>query len=206
MRKELIKHEDILWRMMTSRGSFRWIDLLEKATALYNSRQHTSLHGLSPEIAHRPESEEMLRSLFLADYKKHKKRFIHQKPRFLPGDTVRIRKQRGTFFRGYEPGWEPQLHVVEAVKKTYPLTYKLAGKQKFYYASEKTCARETEEPGEQLYFIAQTRVVKRKRLRSGREVGGQREYLLKSRNPQGEKTSSWITEREFQTLQKNGYI
>ena len=195
--------QNILYKLMESYGSWRWISFLKQTEDIYNGRVHSSLHGLTPLIAHQPENEERLRALYLQDYKRHKQQFVNQKPYFQPGDTVRIRNERTTFTRGYTAGFGKDFHVVESIRATYPFTYKISGKRKFFYANELTRARQPVTPADKQYYIAATRVVKKKKLRSGREVGGEKQYHLKSKN---QDTSSWITEREYQALQKDGYL
>ena len=196
--------QDLLYKAMTAHNTARWIDLLQEVTYIHNNRISSVLHGLTPEQAHAPENEEFLRSKFLEDFAKYKKKFAHKKPLFAVGDTVRLLKKRNLFSRGYEPYFEPELHVVKKVLWTYPITYKLEGKQRAYYSQEMVRADAAESQAEKNYFIEKTRRVKTKKLRSGATVGGVTEYLLKAKNDPDQ--SNWISETEYQKLKDGGYL
>ena len=196
--------QDLLYKAMTARNTARWIDLLEEVTYIHNNRVSSVLHGLTPNEAHAAENEEYLRAKFLEDFAKHKKRFARQRPRFAVGDGVRLLKKRSVFSRGYEPYFEPEIHVVKKVIWTYPITYKIEGKQRAYYSQELVRADAVDDPKEKNYFVEKTRRVKTKKLRSGATVGGETEYLLKAKNDPDQ--SSWISSREYQKLKDDGLL
>ena len=196
--------QNLLYKAMTASNTARWIDLLEEVTYVHNNRVSSVLHGLTPNEAHAKENEEYLRAKFLKDFAKHKKRFARQKPLFTAGDKVRLLKKRSVFSRGYEPYFEPEIHVVRKVVRSYPITYKIEGKQRAYYSQELVHADAAETPLEKNYFIEKTRRVKTKKLRSGATVGGETEYLLKAKNDPDQ--SSWITLHEYQKLKEDGYL
>ena len=129
---------------------------------------------------------------------------MEKKPLFAVGDTVRLLKKKNLFSRGYEPYFEPEFHVVKKVLWTYPITYKLEGKQRAYYSQEMVRADAAESQAEKNYFIEKTRRVKTKKLRSGATVGGVTEYLLKAKNDPDQ--SNWISETEYQKLKDGGYL
>ena len=196
--------QNALYKAMTARQSWKWYDIIEDITKAYNDRVHSSLHGFTPNQAHLKENEEILRLHYLEDYKKHKRQFKNQRPRFQVGDTVRVRRSKKVFLRGYEAGFEKETYTIAQIVKTYPITYKLEGKRRSYYAAELARASPSEKPQDKQYFIAQTRLVKTKTLRSGKRIAGEKQYLLKAKNDSEQ--SSWISENEFQSLQKNGYL
>ena len=196
--------QDLLYKAMTAMNTPRWIDLLDEVVFIHNNRVSSVLHGLTPNEAHEKENEEILRTKFLEDFRKYKKRFIYQKPLFAIGDTVRLLKKRNVFSRGYEPYFDSEIHVVKKVLWTYPITYKIEGKQRAYYSQELVHADAVELPVEKNYFIEKTRRVKTKKLRSGAVVGGEIEYLLKAKNDPDQ--SSWINQAEYQKLKEDGNL
>ena len=196
--------QDLLYKAMTARNTARWIDLLDDAVSIHNDRVSSVLHGLTPNEAHEKRNEEFLRAKFLEDFAKYKKQFARQKSKFSEGDTVRLLKKRNVFSRGYEPSFESEIHIVKKVMRTYPLTYKIEGKQRAYYSQEMVRADAAETPMEKNYFIEKTRRVKTKKLRSGASVGGETEFLLKAKNDPSQ--SSWITESERDKLKDGGYL
>ena len=196
--------EDLLFKIMTARNTAKWTDLLDDVVRIHNHRVSSVLHGLTPFEAHQLENEEFLRKKFLADYEKHKNKFVGQKPKFAIGDTVRLVRKQKTFSRGYEPTFEREIHVVKDVLLTYPITYKIEGKQRAYYTQELVKAAKAETPLEKNYFIEKTRKINVKKLRSGASAGGETQYLLKAKNDPDQ--SSWISEFEFRSLKDGGYL
>ena len=196
--------EELLYKKMTAMNTRRWIYLLDEVVDIHNNRISSVLHGLTPNQAHQKENEEFLRAKFLADYEKHKKRFKKQKPKFMVGDTVRVIRKKMTFNRGYEPAFGQEIFTIREVKKTYPVTYKLEGKQRAYYSPELVAATRSEVQSEKQYFIERTRVINVKKLRSGGTSGGQKQYLLKARNDPEQ--SSWIDQFEYEKLKDGGYL
>ena len=94
--------------------------------------------------------------------------------------------------------------MVKKVIWTYPITYKIEGKQRAYYSQELVRADAVDSPEEKNYFVEKTRRVKTKKLRSGATVGGETEYLLKAKNDPDQ--SSWISSREYQKLKDDGLL
>ena len=196
--------ENLLYKIMTSENTANWTHCLQEATQTLNNRPSSVLHGLTPMEAHKIENEEFLREKFLEDYKKHKARFQKQKSKFKLHDRVRILKKRQTFSRGYEPAFERDITRIKEILKTYPLTYKVEGKQRAFYASELVRAEPALTPESKKYFIERTRRINRKKHRSGISSGGETQYLLKSKNDSD--LSSWINEYEYQKLKQDGYL
>ena len=196
--------EELLYKKMMALNTRRWIDLLDEVVDIHNNRISSVLHGFTPNQAHEKQNEEYLRAKFLADYEKYKKRFEKQKPKFAVGDTVRVIRKTKVFNRGYEPAFGREIFTVREVKKTFPITYKLEGKQRAYYSQELVAAERPEVETEKQFFIEKTRVVNTRKLRSGVTSGGQKQYLLKARNDPNQ--SSWINHFEFEKLKDGGYL
>ena len=195
--------ESMLYKKMTSLQTGKWIDILDDVVESLNARPRDILHGLSATEAHKKENEENLRSKFLADYKKYKKQFERQKAKFKIGDHVRLARKRTTFHRGYEVQTEPEVYIIENIFYTYPITYSVEGKQQKYYAQQLVKATPASEQ-QKHYYIANTRQVNQKRLRSGRESTGEKEYLLRSSNDP--ELSTYISETQYQKLKDDGLI
>ena len=193
----------MLYKKMTSLQTGKWIDILDDVVESLNARPRDILHGLSATEAHKKENEENLRSKFLADYKKYKKQFERQKAKFKIGDHVRLARKRTTFHRGYEVQTEPEVYIIENIFYTYPITYSVEGKQQKYYAQQLVKATPASEQ-QKHYYIANTRQVNQKRLRSGRESTGEKEYLLRSSNDP--ELSTYISETQYQKLKDDGLI
>ena len=118
---------------------------------------------------------------------------------------MRVAKKRSTFDRGYEPTTEVETRVVEDVPLTTPTVYKLMGKRRKYYGQEMVLATPTTTKRDKSYYIAKTKTVYPKQLRSGSSTrGSETQYLLKARNQPD--LNTWITEEEHQTLKDGGYL
>ena len=196
--------ENLLYKKMTSENSARWIDHLQDVASHLNSKKTKKLYGLSPNEAHLKKNEEYLRALYLKEYKKYKNTFKNQKPKFFPGDTVRILKNKTVFTRGYTPAFSRELYTVKSIKRTYPLSYSLEGIRRTFYRNELRLASEPYGEQEKGYFIERTRIVNTTKHRSGKVSGGQKQYLLKARNNQD--LSTWISEFEYHKLKKDGLL
>ncbi len=109
-----------MWRYLTYKNTFRYLDALDKLVDSYNLSTHRALgKRVSP-----------------MDVEKGDKRTIYQvwrhmyggsklpkrsKPKFKPGDTVRIAKEKGTFAKGYETNWSKELFKVDHEYGSHPL-------------------------------------------------------------------------------------
>ena len=196
--------ENLLYKKMTSENSAKWIHLLDDVAVHLNEKKSETLFGLSPNEAHLKQNEELLRAQYLRDYKKYKDSFKSKKPKFFPGDTVRILKNRTVFTRGYEPAFSRELYTVSAIKRTYPITYAIKGLQRSFYAQELRHASMPQGELEKGYFIERGRTINPKVLRSGKKSGGQRQYLLKAKNDPD--LSTWISEQEYHKLKDGGLL
>ena len=87
---------------------------------------------------------------------------------------------------------------------SFPFQYKLKNRQRKFYAQELVAAEEPETLQEKNYFIAGTRKVNQKRLRSGKVSDGDIQYLLKARNDPDQ--SNYITQAEYDKLKDGGFI
>ena len=196
--------EALLYKKMTSENSAKWIHLLDDVATHLNTKSSSRLFGMSPNQAYMKENEEYLRSQYLREYKEYKKKFKRQNPKFVPGDTVRILKNKTVFTRGYEPAFSRELYTVASIKRTYPLTYAIEGLRRSFYAQELRHAIPPQGEEQKGYFIERTRRVNTKTHRSGKVSGGQQQYLLKAKNDPD--LSTWISEIEFEKLKNGGLL
>ena len=196
--------EALLYKKMTSENSAKWIHLLDDVANHINNKSSPRLFGMTPNQAYMKENEEYLRSQYLREYKEYKKKFKLQKPKFVPGDTVRILKNKTVFTRGYEPAFSRELYTVASIKRTYPLTYAIKGLRRSFYAQELRHAIPPQNEEQKGYFIEKTRRVNTKIHRSGKVSGGQQQYLLKAKNDPD--LSTWISEIEFEKLKNGGLL
>lgn len=104
-----------LYRAMTARGVYRWVDILQDIVDAYNNSPHRS-HGLAPIMVTPRNSAEV-----------RKKLYPPEKPAAPPklklGDTVRISRKKSAFQKSYHHTFSYEIFEISEVKKTNPVTY-----------------------------------------------------------------------------------
>ena len=196
--------ENLLYKCMTSKNSKRWIDFLKPVETHLNNSPSPKLFGLSPNLAYLKSNEAYLRAKYIEEYEKFKQKLGKNTAKFVPGQNVRTIEKRGVFSRGYTPNWSKEIHTVELIYYTYPKTYKLVGHKRKYYENELIPAKDAETEIEKNYYIAKKRIVNKRKLRSGAEVGGENQYLLKATNDPS--LSTWINERQYIDLKNHEFL
>ena len=98
-----------------------YIDVLPDPVKEYNNNKHTSIK-MTPVQASKKENElTVWRNL----YPEHLE--LHEiNPKFSVGDKVRISKKKKTFEKGYTTRWTEEIFTIVEVKRTSPVTYKIA--------------------------------------------------------------------------------
>ena len=88
---------------MEHHNSVRWVDFIEPAISIYQSRKHSSI-GMSPDEAEDEENHAAIYEKLLRKYTKDDRiKYIKNKklPKFRKGDIVKIFKKKGIFTRGF---------------------------------------------------------------------------------------------------------
>ncbi len=107
-----------MYRSFTSRGSTRWIDILQDLVDGYNNTKHSST-GFKPNDVNASNEHLVKRNLYPNINKKKQ----HTKPVFKLGDTVRLAKKKTAFQKGYEQTYSYEVFEINEIKNTYPVTY-----------------------------------------------------------------------------------
>ena len=93
----------ILVQLMEHHNSVRWVDFIEPAISIYQSRKHSSI-GMSPDEAEDEENHAAIYKKLLRKYTKDDRiKYIKNKklPKFRKGDIVKIFRKKGIFTRGF---------------------------------------------------------------------------------------------------------
>ena len=93
----------ILVQLMEHHNSIRWIDFVEQALSIYQSRKHSST-GMSPDEAEEGENQAVIYDRLLRKYAKDdriKYTKNRKPPKFKKGDIVKIFQKKGIFTRGF---------------------------------------------------------------------------------------------------------
>ena len=110
--------QQILYKILDKNESFRWIQYLDQAMKIYNSRKHTTIK-LSPTEAEKRENETIVRKAFIKRYNKAGTK--PPKPKYKVGDTVRIWKFKRVFDRGYHENYTTQYFKISKVLTNLPV-------------------------------------------------------------------------------------
>lgn len=102
-----------LYKEFSTRGNYKWIDILPNIIKLYNNKVHRTT-GMRPV--------DVKYSTKLRVYNHPK---IALKAKFRVGDVVRISKYKSVFEKGYTANYSTELFKVTKVNITNPITYKI---------------------------------------------------------------------------------
>ena len=119
------------------------------------------------------------------------------------GDSVRLIRDKKTFTKGYVPTFSKEIYKISRVKETTPrMFYVGASGNRGYYRQQiiKVTGEDDKSEEAKTYFIAATRRVGGKTLRSGAVVDKETEYLVRARNDAS--FSHWLSQEELDTLRK----
>lgn len=178
-----------MWRYLTYKNTYRYVDVLDKLVNAYNNSQHRSLGKRTRPVDVTATNKRVLYQVWRHMFGKIPRRV---KPKLKVGATVRISKEKGTFAKGYETNWSKEVFVVHRVNALMPLPMytlvDLKGEQvvgQFYeYELQKVTIRDNH-----LFKIDKVLDTK------GR--GGSKRYLVKWEG-YGDDFNSWVLARDLQ--------
>lgn len=203
----------MLNRVLTSHKTKKWYPYLQQVATHLNQKKRKALYGMCPDEAYEPKNVQYIRARLLQDYEKWKNKFRKRPQRYRLGQIVRKVIDKTKFGpRSYEVQWSDNFYVVRDILHTYPKQYLLqeldTGRKlpRAYYQEEIQAARPPDTKQDQHYFVEKSRVVRSKRLRSGKTAGGETQYLLRSKNDPDEAAGRWISSDEYQRLIKDGLL
>ena len=110
-----------MWKYFTDNNTNRYVDVLPDLVKAYNNTRHSSIKMTPVEASREKNKLRVWRTL----YPDHlERRDIN--PEFSVGDKVRISKKKKTFEKGYTTRWTEEIFTIVEVKRTSPVTYKIA--------------------------------------------------------------------------------
>ena len=110
-----------MWKYFTDNNTSVYIDILPDLVKDYNNTRHSSIKMTPVEASKKKNELTVWRNL----YPEHLER-RDIKPNFSIGDKVRITKKKKTFEKGYTTRWTEEIFTIAEVKRTSPVTYKIA--------------------------------------------------------------------------------
>ena len=109
-----------MWKQFTMQGNTMYLGMLPKLVKQYNNTKHSSIKMTPVEVSNKKNEGVIYFNLY-GDMET-----LKQKQKFKIGDKVRISKyKRNVFDKGYTPNWTEEVFIVDRVKYTNPITYKL---------------------------------------------------------------------------------
>ena len=173
-----------MFKYFTSRGSHRWVDILQDLIDGYNHTKHSSTSFAPNDVT--AANERIVRKKLFPKVKKLKE---HSKAIFKIGDTVRITRKKGAFEKGYEMNWSWEVFKVSEVKVSYPVTYGISdfsGEEikGSFYKSELQLVDKSDD----IWPI--------EKIIATRTRGGQKEYLVKFIGYPNE-ANTWIAQQDL---------
>ena len=109
-----------MWKQFTVQGNTMYLDMLPKLVEQYNNTKRSSIK-ITPVEASKKKNEGVVYFNLYGDMET-----LKQKPKFKIDDKVQISKyKRNVFDKGYTPNWTEEVFIVDRVKYTNPITYKL---------------------------------------------------------------------------------
>ena len=116
----------ILWRYMTDKATYRYIDELQSMVLTYNNSYHRSI-GMAPSRV----SQQNVKNVFTHMYGDPTSVFessknTHPSYKFKVGDNVRISVKKGVFEKGYVQTYSSEIYEVSQIlKHLQPVQYRL---------------------------------------------------------------------------------
>ena len=110
-----------MWKYFTDNNTNHYADILPDLVKGYKNTRHSSIKMTLVEASKKKNELTVWRTL----YPDHLEiRDIN--PEFSVGDKVRISKKKKTFEKGYTTRWTEEIFTIVEVKRTSPVTYKIA--------------------------------------------------------------------------------
>ena len=110
-----------MWKYFTDNNTNRYVDILQDLVKGYNNTRHSSIKMTPVEVSKKKNELPVWRTLYPDHLERH-----DINPEFSVGDKVRISKKKKTFEKGYTTRWTEEIFTIVEVKRTSPMTYKIA--------------------------------------------------------------------------------
>ena len=110
-----------MWKYFSAKSTNVYMNVLSDLVKEYNNTRHSSIK-MTPVKASKKENELAVWRNLYPDHLE----IYDIKPKFSVGDKVRISKKKKTFEKGYTTRWTEEIFTITEVKRTSPVTYKIA--------------------------------------------------------------------------------
>lgn len=183
--------QNIIYKYMTERETFRYIDKLPDLVKTYNTRPHRSIDHLSPNEAERPENAARVLQAQEKHFDESRLASNRQKAvKYRIGNIVRIARLPDRFKRGYQEQANQEYFTIQRISQTMPIPMYFLQSMNTneiirggFYANEITLVKP-----DSVYKVE--RVLRRRRR------NGQRQFYVKWLHF-GAQHNSWINENDL---------
>ena len=107
-----------MFKYFTSKGTRRYLDVLEKLVVAYNKTKHRAI-GMAPEGVTPDQKDEIFRKLYGCSNERELLRKRYGKAGLSTGDQVRIPYSNEPFEKGYYPSWTDEVFTVDKASEDY---------------------------------------------------------------------------------------
>lgn len=109
-----------MWKQFSFRGTYKWIDILQRLISEYNNTKHRTIK-MKPNEVNEQNERYLLQTVYNYKLLSNGK----NRSKFKLGDLVRISKYKHVFDKGYTPNWTTEIFEINRIQKTDPITYLL---------------------------------------------------------------------------------
>ena len=110
-----------MWKYFMANSTNVYMNALSDLVREYNNTRHSSIKMTLIQASKKENELGVWRNLYPGHLE------IHDiNPKFSVGDKVRISKKKKTFEKGYTTRWTEEIFTIVKVKRTSPVTYKIA--------------------------------------------------------------------------------
>jgi hypothetical protein len=113
--------QSLIYKFLTERQTYRYIDKLQQILSTYNNRGHRTLKFMTPNDAEKDRNWVHVRNA-LSEYYTKFTSLKKKKHKFAIGDTVRIKIEKTKFGRGYHEQFKRELFKVIRINTRMPIT------------------------------------------------------------------------------------
>jgi hypothetical protein len=111
-----------LYRYFAEKQTLNWIDIVQKIIDGIN-HSVSRVHGMRPVDVNFSNAQKVWRTIYGDELSTKKRKMV--KPKFKPGDFVRMSRDKGIFAKGYLNNYDDEILEVDAVKDSRPRLYKV---------------------------------------------------------------------------------
>ena len=108
----------MMWKYFYSKGTYDWVDVLDKLTTNYNTTKHSSILMKPTDVNKTNEHQ-----VWITPYG-HEVGELPL-PKFRIGDTVRVSRYKSIFSKGYEANFTEEIFIVKKVLRGDPNMYEI---------------------------------------------------------------------------------